>query len=57
MERLDVRDKRNVLWRACQDLQEMLDDLTLRRAKVVGERRRRRKSTIKEKVRKSARHS
>lgn len=35
----DMRNKRNVMWRACLDLQEMLDELMLKRAKIIGDRK------------------
>ena len=31
--------KRNVMWRACLDLQQMMDDLLVKRAEVVGKRK------------------
>ena len=34
-------DRRNVMWRACLDLQRIMEEMELARAEIVGKRKRR----------------
>lgn len=48
-----MSEKRNVMWRACLDLQRIMEDMELTRAEIRGKRKRR--EDIGEALKKAAR--